>query len=344
MYYQADSFHEVNIELTNQCNFDCWFCPRSAMTRPQGRMSYENFARLVDALLKADVINEVALAGIGEPTLHPDLLRMIRLLKEKTDYKVVLTTNASRFGDREFCEQLLATGIDMITVSFRITAPELDRQSLPATLNYQDYFAGILDFVELQQKESPTTELELACLKETIYSKYVLGIDTQSYLNRQQLSQFVQAIGERLGIPLPSYADYTGSFQARLSNVDRVPIGKGLSLRFDGLSSWTTAYQKYGEKGCPFPANRGSCLGMSKHFGVYWNGDVSTCCADFNVQNRLGNLFAEDLVEILAKPASVAYADALQQKRMPTRTCRICRGGMTRREKWANVLGTWLYQ
>ena len=77
---------------------------------------------------------------------------------------------------------------------------------------------------------------------------------------------------------------------------------------------------------------------------IYWNGDVSTCCADYNVTNKLGNIFKEkDIEKILSNTKSLFFSTRLRKKRMPNKTCQICRGGKTRKEKWANMVGSLLY-
>ena len=83
---------------------------------------------------------------------------------------------------------------------------------------------------------------------------------------------------------------------------------------------------------------------MRTHFAIFWNGDVSVCCADFDVKNSIGNIFEEnDIIKILAGEKAVSYAEQLWANRMPTETCRICRGGTSLKEKWANILGTFAF-
>ncbi len=85
-------------------------------------------------------------------------------------------------------------------------------------------------------------------------------------------------------------------------------------------------------------------MGLLTHFAIYWNGGVSTCCADFDAKNILGNIFEEkDIIKILSNKKTVAFAENLRKKILPTETCQICRGGKSLKEKWANILGTLFY-
>jgi MoaA/NifB/PqqE/SkfB family radical SAM enzyme len=311
------------------------------MSREKGMMDYEQFKQMILNLDSADFIEEIALAGIGEPTLHPDLIKMISFIKKNTRLKVVLTTNASKFNRQSFIDELLASNLDKITVSLRISDHIRNKTSLSTDIDYAEYTNSILKLIETVFKSNCNTEIEVAFFKETYYSKYILDIKTVDFINTKLLNGFFSKFSRILETDLPSYDDYTRGISSRLSNVDRIPITKGISLRFDGLSSWTSSVEKYKDTKKAYPAKYGSCFGLSEHFAIYCNGDVSTCCADFNVKNRLGNIFDEkDIIKILSKKKSLFYADSLSRKRMPTITCQICRGGKTRREKWASMIGT----
>lgn len=345
LYFCQPGFHEANVELTNTCNFRCWFCPRRAMTRPRGFMSGERFRQLVLELDRSGLFTELAIAGIGEPTLHPELPELIDFTKKNTSLKVVLTTNGSSFVDQGYTQRLLASGADKITVSLRITTPERARQCLPARLPLDGYLDTIVHLIEENEKLGGKTEIELASFKETLYSRLILNIGRHDVLDARTLDRMFGEMARVLGRPLPSYRQRTSSFAALLSNVDRIPFSPSLSFRFDGLSSWTTAPDKHRSNGRTFPAAYGSCLGMQSHIAIYWNGDVSTCCADFDARNLLGNIFSDhDIRSILARPRALRWADELARKKMPTPVCRLCRGGATRREKWANIVGTLFYQ
>ncbi len=344
LFYLSDKFTEVNIEVTNVCNFDCWFCPRAAMSRSKGFMTLEQFKGLIDHLQEKDFIQEIAIAGIGEPTLHRDIIQMISYIKENTGFSAVLTTNASKFGDELFIEKLLDTGLDKLTISFRISDPIKNKSSLPSYLDHEGYINNLLNLIDKNQKLGIHTEIELSFFKETYYSRYILGLNSDNFINNKILNSFLQKLSRILDYELPSYDQCVSGFSSKLSNVDRIPVQKGLNFRFDSLSSWTTTAEKYYDDSLCYTSSYGSCLGMLTHFAIYWNGDVSTCCADFDVKNRLGNIFSEkDIIKILSSRKSIAYAQKLQKKQMPTRTCQICRGGKSRREKWANIIGTMLY-
>lgn len=104
----------VEIEATNLCNAACIHCPREALTRPMGKMSWEVFRRVADQALAHDGLQAVSFSGIGEPTLNPLLPRFIGYLSGKV--ATVLTTNASTLTDRK-TDELLEAGLENIIIS-----------------------------------------------------------------------------------------------------------------------------------------------------------------------------------------------------------------------------------
>jgi pyruvate-formate lyase-activating enzyme len=83
----------AEVELTSACNARCVFCPRHLFTRPT-TMTRRTFEQLTRRLVEARMTH-VKLVGIGEPTLHRDLLWMLRELR-RAGLVPLLNTNGSR--------------------------------------------------------------------------------------------------------------------------------------------------------------------------------------------------------------------------------------------------------
>lgn len=341
-YFQNDRFDWVDVEITNHCNFSCWFCPREAMTRPLGRMSLDDFCRMVDKIQRAGVVRELLIGGIGEPTLHPDLPEMLRYLRDHTSLRATVITNGSRFKENLGVE-LLKARLHRLIISLRLTDPVKQRTSLPKGFDHQAYTRSILDLMRLRMGGDYTTNIEIAFLKPTCYSRFVLGLKGKEFVDSAYIDHFIGELSDIVGRQLPSYTRLASRLISRLSNVDNIQVADGLLLRLDGPSCWTTAVKKYREKQC-FESKYGSCLGMLEHFAIYYDGTVSTCCADFDARNSLGNILDNaELMDILNGKKAHFFANSLRNKRMPNKNCRICRGGSSRIEKWANMIGTMLF-
>ncbi len=71
------------IEITSRCNLACIYCPHPKMERTKEDMTVPRFhrsMRWVQYFINRDdgIQTELALTGIGEATMHPDLVHFIR--------------------------------------------------------------------------------------------------------------------------------------------------------------------------------------------------------------------------------------------------------------------------
>lgn len=66
------------------------------------------------------------------------------------------------------------------------------------------------------------------------------------------------------------------------------------------------------------------CYGLRDQLGVLWDGTVVPCCLDHEGDIKLGNLFEEDLGEILASPRAKAIFEGFSDHQAPEPLCRRC--------------------
>jgi len=66
------------------------------------------------------------------------------------------------------------------------------------------------------------------------------------------------------------------------------------------------------------------CYGMKDQIGVLCNGDVVPCCMDYDGNAVFGNLFENELDEILSSPKAVKFKQDLDSCVAPCKMCRTC--------------------
>ncbi len=103
------------IEPVNACNARCPTCPTGSgrMNRPTRMMSFPEFKMIVDQVNSH--VSSILLWNYGEPFLNKELLRMIRYAVNRGMY-VMTSTNGQFFGPREFCRELVESGLHDIIV------------------------------------------------------------------------------------------------------------------------------------------------------------------------------------------------------------------------------------
>src|SRR5580658_1790699 len=110
------------IEPTNVCNFKCRFCPESfsdynETVGGRAQMDFSLFEKIVREIKALGRVKVIRFYMLGEPLLHPELPRMIRLAADEgVTERTELTTNATALT-AEKSRQLLQSGLDYLRVS-----------------------------------------------------------------------------------------------------------------------------------------------------------------------------------------------------------------------------------
>lgn len=115
----------VELELTSKCNAHCVFCPRYLFNKT--KMIEKSIFEQVIFRLREAHIKCVKLVGMGEPTLHPDFMWIIRQLRNK-GFQILLNTNGSLIHQCGF-EKILAL-CDEVIISFHSLNPEIHKSIL----------------------------------------------------------------------------------------------------------------------------------------------------------------------------------------------------------------------
>jgi len=95
------------IEINEHCNLSCPVCFAASSPNKEGEKSLEQIESMLDALIKSEREPDVLQISGGEPTIHPQILEILRLCKSKPIRHLMLNTNGVRLAaDREFVQQL----------------------------------------------------------------------------------------------------------------------------------------------------------------------------------------------------------------------------------------------
>jgi len=110
------------LTINRKCNLRCKWCYASP-DRFKGttNMLLQTVQKSID-LFKGLPLKRVILIG-GEPTIHPDFLTIVRMIKDANLVPVVIT-NGLKFKDPYFLQQSLDAGIAGITISLKGSSDE----------------------------------------------------------------------------------------------------------------------------------------------------------------------------------------------------------------------------
>ena len=120
-------FKRIYIEITNYCNMNCKFCPKT--NRRLQYMKIENFKNIVTKI--KDYTNTIYLHVKGEPLLHANLKEILEIAKQ-SNLDVVITTNGTMLKEKqEILEN--AKSIRQINISVHSFEQNIKKQN-----NYLD--------------------------------------------------------------------------------------------------------------------------------------------------------------------------------------------------------------
>lgn len=110
----------AQIDLTNRCNLNCPVCFANANKAGYvAEPSYEMAVEMLRALRKQHPHPATAIQFTGgEPTLHPDFLRLVRTANEMGFSHVQIATNGLRIAERAFAEQAAEAGLHTLYLQF----------------------------------------------------------------------------------------------------------------------------------------------------------------------------------------------------------------------------------
>jgi radical SAM protein with 4Fe4S-binding SPASM domain len=160
------------IEVSRICNLKCINCPTQFFKR-------KDETPFIDVSLVEKVVNEGGLAASyfvelqmsGEPLLHPDLAKIIQIIKP-TGVKIGMSTNATMFGPKIYH---ILDSLDYITISLNSITNYREIHKGGYWMNAKDAIEGYLEHrtyypkknvIDIQTIELEGWENESALIKE----------------------------------------------------------------------------------------------------------------------------------------------------------------------------------
>lgn len=144
----------LDIETTNACNLKCPMCPRTILLG-QNRffkiqfMDFDFYRHLIDQ--GADHgLSSVKLNYLGEPLLHPDVVKQVKYAKDRGILDVMMNTNATLLTE-DLSRALLDAGLDKIFFSFDSHVKE-EFESIRVGASFEKTVENIKNFVRIKNQ------------------------------------------------------------------------------------------------------------------------------------------------------------------------------------------------
>lgn len=277
-------FNKAYVEITNVCNLACPFCPGT--TRRPRFLSPEEFARVLSQLKGR--ARQLYFHVMGEPLLHPQLGELLRMAGE-AGFPVNLTTNG-RMLSRRLPELIESPALRQVNLSLHSDQSADDR-----------WLDEVLDAVATLRAARPV-----------LVSLRMWNLRDDPAANAAR----IQRIAECFCAPLPLPRDRTG-----------YKLGEGLWVNEGEVFDWPSLGDAECDITAEAPIKRGEapfCRGLRDQVAILCDGTVTACCLDAEGALALGNVFTEELDEILQRPRARAIFDGFSQRRAVEPLCQTC--------------------
>ena len=239
---------------------------------------------------------------LGEPLLHPHLDEILTIAEENNLF-VNLTTNGSLISLKK--EILKKHNIRLINISIH----DIEENILSEKLDF--YFDEALSFAKEFSAET------YICLRLWNQEK-----DETTSFNQLCLSKIKEKLNLDFDIP---FAQTKGNGLKLLPNI---------YLQNERRFEWQTPKSLKGDlktaQDKKFPlGNLRVCYALKDHIAILVDGSVVPCCIDADAHLRLGNIFSENLHDILNSEKALRIKNGFLQKKAVEDYCKSCgfRGG-----------------
>ncbi len=288
------------VEITNACNFKCTWCPDEIMGRRRGFMKKERVFRLLDEIAEKrswlGPLYPVKLHQMGEPMLHPDLAEIVAHAEER-GVPVELNTNCGLIT-QERVDALYRAGLTNLILSYQTPDPETFKTRKAPKLVFDEYRDKVGLAVERKIALGARTRIEIDIMNTKHADGYrIVSEDEQALAFLSDWIAFCRDLERRHGLaPRPHDMDAIRAthFLDQDENGGRYELLDGVHLVWKRCHTWGNVIgghkaEEVVDTYCPAPYDQ---------FVVQWNGDVVSCCTDYEGRTKTANVFASSIEEV----------------------------------------------
>jgi radical SAM protein with 4Fe4S-binding SPASM domain len=289
------------IEPTNICNLHCPTCATGSgrVHRPKSMMSFEAFQSIIDQV--KGYVNRIELMLYGEPFMNKDFVRMTEYAVS-AGIQVSTSTNGEFFTSKEFCEQVIKSGIHTLVICL----DGADQETLSIFRkgsHFDTILNGIKWLVEAKRTfnlSTPLITLQFILMKHNEHQRELMR-NTARELGVDVYREKLVGINQR-----------DPNFQQLAK--DLLPSDLSLS-RYAQNEDGTFIH-----KGGPIP-NYCTTVFTSTVIGA--DGSVIPCCYDPAFEYVMGNVFQETLKKIWKNKKYKAFRKQIltDRKKIPICHC-----------------------
>ena len=252
--------------------------------RPGGFLSADNF-RILGEKLRPHV-RYLYLHLMGEPLLHPQLSELLDIAAQ-LDFRIIITTNGT----------LLPRQIELLCAAPAVHKVSVSLHSFEGNEGHGEDLSGYVDnCISCAAKLAQAGKL-CALRLWNLDGANTVGANSENGAILLKLEQ---------AFPKPWKDNPRGA-----------ALASGVYLEWGEKFDWPDLSAEEGSGGV-------FCYGLRDQVGVLWDGTVVPCCLDHEGDIPLGNLYEQNLEDILNSPRARALYDGFSCRKAVEELCRKC--------------------
>ncbi len=224
----------------------------------------------------------------GEPLYHKNIVEILKLI-EKYNFKINLTTNGTLLKKYEK-EVLENKNIRQISIS-------LQSSENFKNIYFKKYVRDILELVAVALEKS-----------EIIFELRLWNYNFNG--NNTDNNQYIlNSIKNKFNVDLKKYDEVEKDKGVKL--LKNLYLSKGYEFIWPNLKN-------------EILRKKGTCYGLRQQIGILANGDIVPCCLDHNGDILLGNIFKDDLGDVINSNRSLKIKKGFENNILEEELCKKC--------------------
>lgn len=324
--------YQMKIESTNICNTKCQLCPTGIglKSRPKGKMSFDQYKRLIDSLKRYLVALDLSMWG--DPLIVPEIYDMIRYAHDRGVWTYISSNLHAFKPDKHQAQTLIRSGLDMLTCSLHGASQETFAIYQPGK-QFDDALAKVRHIIETRDRlKSATPFIQL----NFVVTRH----------NEHEKDAF-QALADELGCKAvfssPALNTRFLGYDNNLHTLDLAPDILEKKIRAH-LQEWLPKdvrhvlepYQQMLGGSYRDDAFNGkkimNCSWPWRQSVINWDGQVVTCCGSFDSREDMGSVFEQPFSKIWNGPKYQMARRSFKRRLTPDQAkdnpCASCPGFM----------------
>ncbi|MBI4833219.1 MAG: radical SAM protein [Planctomycetes bacterium] len=153
------------IEICYICNSNCISCPCPASWQKAGILPFKKLKEYLD---KNTGYGSVVNINGGEPTIHPDFIKIVQYAHGH-GARVGVLTNGRKFANRWFAENAVKAGLDDVCIAFHSSNKKSYEAFTRAKGSFNEVFSGVKNLCRLKSGGYPISiVLKILICKSTV--------------------------------------------------------------------------------------------------------------------------------------------------------------------------------